>query len=525
MLEKSSVQSQELASPDPGLNTNDVEISEGKGNDIRVLADSVDDNVKTTKDRKVVLIPQPSAGLTNPSTDDPDDPLNWTWAKKHFILASLIMPALLTDFGMAFGTVDFEQQSVTWHMSVPAVAKSISGGIFMQGVGGLISVPFAIRYGRLPILFWSQFLACAMVIGSSLAPSYASFTVFRTLQGFFNTAPQVIGLTIIHDIFFFHERTRKINIWAFCVLVGPYLGPFLSSLILSKLSWRSDFGILASIYGLSLLLIIVLSDETLFNRTQNEPRPKKGILGKILLLTGIHGTRQTSRPTLASVLWHIVVIQIKPHILLTTACFMMLLFMWVIGLVTTVPQFLFPPPYLFTPVQVGLLYLAPSIGSIIGEVWGHWFNDFNANRYIRHNAGSYCPENRLWGCYVSLVFSPVALVLFGQGIAHKLHWIVLAIAWALYTIGQVSATVAISAYLLDTCPKHSAIVSGILNMWRTTGGFCVVYFQLKWVARNGAGTSFGVQAAILAASSVSIVAVQLWGKRWRMKYPMPVADN
>lgn len=514
---KNGVDSQELAFPDPAVEIIDVEISEGKGSDIKVFAESVDDNVKTTKDGKIILIPQPSG--------DPDDPLNWTRTKKSLLFASLIMPSFLTDFGMTFGVVAFAQQSITWRMSVPAVAKSISGGIFMQGPGGLLAVPFTTRYGRLPVLFWSQFLACAMVIGASLAPSYASFTAFRTLQGFFNTAPQVIGLTIIHDIFFFHERTRMINIWAFCVLIGPFLGAFMSSLILSKLAWRPDFGILASMYGLSLLLVTLFGDETLYDRTQTEDRPKKGILGKVSLLTGVHGARQTGRPTLASVLWHIAIIQIKPHILLTTAGSTMILFMWVIGIVTTIPQFLSPAPYLFTSVQIGLLYLAPSIGAVIGEIWGHWFNDFNANRYIRRNAGSYRPENRLWGCYVGFILGPIALILFGQALAHKLHWAVLAVAWVLYTIGQVSAMVAISAYCLDTCPKHSAIAAGIINMWRTTGGFCVVYFQIKWVARNGAGTSFGIQAAILAASFASIVAVQLWGKEWRTKYPMPVAEN
>jgi hypothetical protein len=42
--------------------------------------------------------------------------------------------------------------------------------------------------------------------------SYASFTACWTLQGFFNTSPQVISLSIIGDIFFFHERTKYITV-------------------------------------------------------------------------------------------------------------------------------------------------------------------------------------------------------------------------------------------------------------------------------------------------------------------------
>jgi hypothetical protein len=108
---------------------------------------------------------------------------------------------------------------------------------------------------------------------------------------------------------------------------------------------------------------------------------------------------------------------------------MMIVFGWAIGIVTTAGQFLTPPPYNFTSVQLGLFYLAPQIGSVIGEIWGHFFNDWNCARYIRTHGGSYRAENRLWGCYPGLVGGVVALVLFGQGLLQSLHWAVLAVAW------------------------------------------------------------------------------------------------
>jgi hypothetical protein len=42
-------------------------------------------------------------------------------------------------------------------------------------------------------------------------PSYASFTAFRTLQGFTATSPQVIGLSVIHDMFFFHGEQSMLD--------------------------------------------------------------------------------------------------------------------------------------------------------------------------------------------------------------------------------------------------------------------------------------------------------------------------
>jgi MFS family permease len=236
------------------------------------------------------------------------------------MLAILILPAFLTDFGMTFGAGLFVEQAKTFHMSVPAVANSISGGIFLQGPGGLFAVPLTQRYGRLPVLFWSQLLACVLVVGASLAPTYAGFTACRTLQGLFNTPPQVIGLTIIHDLFFFHERTRKINIWAFCFLVGPYFGPFMSYLVASRLDWRQTFGVMAAMYFLSLCIVVTIGQETLYDRDRPVPHPK-GLLGQLKLLTGWHGASVKGRPTVVSVSWDILLVQIKPHILLTSTPF------------------------------------------------------------------------------------------------------------------------------------------------------------------------------------------------------------
>ena len=85
-------------------------------------------------------------------------------------------------------------------MSVHEVAASVSGGIFLQGPGGLLAVPLIQRFGRLPVLFWSQLLTDLVVMAAALSPNYATFTAFRTLQGFVNTAPQVIGLSMVHDL-------------------------------------------------------------------------------------------------------------------------------------------------------------------------------------------------------------------------------------------------------------------------------------------------------------------------------------
>jgi hypothetical protein len=60
--------------------------------------------VKLAKDGHTRLIPQP--------TDDADDPLNWSWGKKHLILLVVSMTAFLPDYGSATGAVTLQDQAV-----------------------------------------------------------------------------------------------------------------------------------------------------------------------------------------------------------------------------------------------------------------------------------------------------------------------------------------------------------------------------------------------------------------------------
>ena len=203
----------------------------------------------------------------------------------------------------------------------------------------------------------------------------------------------------------------------------------------------------------------------------------------------------------------------------------MLTFMWSIGLVNTIGQFITPPPYSFSNTAIALLYLAPVIGSITGDVWGHFFNDFLSNHYIRQNDGLYEPEARLWAIWPATIFAAGSLILIGQVLQLQLSWVGLAFGWGMFSMAVLAATVAISAYVLDCFPHHAAQASSIVNFWRTTGGFCVVYFQTKWVARSGAAVTFGCQAAICVFAFLFVVAAQIWGRHWRVRFPPPTAEN
>ncbi|KAH8819778.1 hypothetical protein F5884DRAFT_25951 [Xylogone sp. PMI_703] len=66
-------------------------------------------SLKLAKNGHTVLIPQPS--------DDPNDPLNWSWGKKHMILFIVGLSAFLGDFGSGAGVPLIVLQGEEWGLS------------------------------------------------------------------------------------------------------------------------------------------------------------------------------------------------------------------------------------------------------------------------------------------------------------------------------------------------------------------------------------------------------------------------
>lgn len=71
------------------------EYREEEGYVVDVDSEDADAGLKVAKDGHTRLIPQPS--------DDPNDPLNWSWWKKHIILLVISWTAFTPDYGSAAG--------------------------------------------------------------------------------------------------------------------------------------------------------------------------------------------------------------------------------------------------------------------------------------------------------------------------------------------------------------------------------------------------------------------------------------
>lgn len=196
-------------------------------------------------------------------------------------------------------------------------------------------------------------------------------------------------------------------------------------------------------------------------------------------------------------------------------------FMWSIGInITTAILFATPIAYGgygFSSTSIGYLYFTPIVAVIIGEIFGHFFNDFLAHRYIHRHKGIFEPEVRLKMVYLSLILMVPGLILLGFALSKHLHYGVIVVGWGMFTLGVMCTSVAVTTYAIDSYPTAPGEVSGFINFMRVIGGFSVGYYQQPWGHKVGYDASFGTQAAIVALSVVPIAILHRYGKGLRFK--------
>lgn len=192
-------------------------------------------------------------------------------------------------------------------------------------------------------------------------------------------------------------------------------------------------------------------------------------------------------------------------------------FAWSIG-INVSASILFALPeaiggYGFTYLQLGCFYFTPVVGVFLGEIFGHLVNDWVAIRYAKTHQGVFRPEIRLWIVYFATPFMVLGLVILGQAL-HR-HWNVGAVivGWGAYTFGLMIHSVIVFAYSVDSYPDYPQDAAGWVAFLRVAGGFSVGYFQQPWAERIGYNNSFGIQAAIVAASTLLTVGAHMYGRR------------
>ncbi|PCI52646.1 MAG: hypothetical protein COB36_14660 [Alphaproteobacteria bacterium] len=158
------------------------------------------------------------------------------------------MPAIMDDFNISEGASQF----------------SLTIFVIGYALGQLIYGPFAIRFGRKPVIYFGLFIA---VIGSLLSALSAPFESYglllfgRIVTAFGASVGLVLTYTIINDCYNEQQARRVVPVVSAAFAVIPFLGVAIGGVLVERVAWQSCFYFLF-FYYLAVLYCTTFLPET-----------------------------------------------------------------------------------------------------------------------------------------------------------------------------------------------------------------------------------------------------------------------
>lgn len=125
--------------------------------------------------------------------------------------------------------------------------------------------------------------------------------------------------------------------------------------------------------------------------------------------------------------------------------------------------------------MVGLSYVSCCLGAISGSLFTGRFSDWLTIKLARRNNGIMEAEQRLWPFAACLFILPGALILWGVGAAHDVHWFGLIVAMYLLAFSNTSGISLRVNYLVDSYKELSGDGMASVMLVRNTMSFAIGY--------------------------------------------------
>ncbi|KAF9892977.1 hypothetical protein FE257_000569 [Aspergillus nanangensis] len=434
-------------------------------------------------------------------SEDPNDPLQWPTWKKNIILVIVSVFSFLGNSSLVGPSVYIAIYSEEFGVSHAAASGLISYPNLAFGFGSLLLVPMYLKFGRRLVTLLSIATFLAGLIGASRATSFAGLMVARVFHGFGSGVCESLPVQLVNDVFYLHERGKKIGYYTICLCLGS-TGPLYAGYMLAGgYSWRLFFYVEAAFAGALLVLAFLFVEESAYKRqTASSPPVASGEktdapaeeVEQVRAIPRRKAFVETLKPW--SSINHeeeffLTILRSFSYFLVPAVFWVITSYGIYIGLGALAFNYTFPlkitaPPYNWSPTNSGLIAVATAVGFALAIPFTAT-SDKLAAHLTRRNNHIREAEMRLPVMLPAMLIAPAGLIVYGFTAERNLHWMGYFAGVAMDQFGSYFYFTITLAYAVDSYYANTSEMLIAMNLGKQAISFGMGSYLLDWILESG----------------------------------------
>ncbi|KAF2841587.1 MFS general substrate transporter [Patellaria atrata CBS 101060] len=462
------------------------------------------------------------------STDDPENPQNWSLKKKSFVALQIYLYTFAVYMGSSIYAPSSEGVVHRFGVSIDAASLGLSMYVLAYGLGPMLWSPLSEMplIGRNPPYILTFAIFTILCLPTALVDNFAGLIVLRFLQGFFGSPCLATGGASLGDLFSLIKLPYAISLWALAATCGPALGPIISGFSVQAENWRWSLWEMLWLAGPVWILLFLCLPETygpnILLRRARRLRARTGE-DRLKSQSEIDQGNMKVAALVLENLWRPNQMMVLDPAVGFTALYTALAYGIYYSFFEAFP-IVYVGFYGFNLGQMGLTFLSITVGVIISLViywsWIYWVSEPDM---IKNGFGA--PERRLIPALWASTLLPVGLFMFAWTADRDIHWIVSVIGIGIFTVGIFIVMQCIFLYLPFTYPQYAASLFAGNDLTRSTLAAGAIHFSRPLYINLGIGRGTSLLAGFTVGCVGGVWALWYWGDKLRARIPYLYSRN
>ncbi|KAL4877625.1 MFS general substrate transporter [Aspergillus karnatakaensis] len=438
------------------------------------------------------------------TSDDPENPQNWSAGKKNFIAAIICLYSFVVYFGssISIGATPevIEKFGVTIEVSSLALAFYVLG----YGIGPLLFGPLSemASVGRNAPYIITLFLYTMLWIGAATVQNFPGFLVLRFLTGFFGSPALATGGASFGDLYPLIKVPYALVLWGASTVLGPALAPVISNFSAPATNWHwVSWEMLWLSAPVLLIWTFFIPETSASTILYYRARRLRRITGNDRYRTKEEIDRINAKTTTKSIIYDAIIKPIEINILdpavLFSTVYTSLIYAIFYSFFESFPL-IFEGIYHFRFEMTGLPFLAVLPALFVAAAFIAWYWYFSVVRHFPAKGFEAFgqPERRLVPGLLFCLWTPVGLFITAWTSRSDIHWILPTIGLALNVLGTFTVIVSILQYLAFTYPRYAASLFAANDFARSTLAAGAIMFARPMFLGLGIGGGISLLAGL-----------------------------